>query len=561
MKHYIIRVLLICLMSISINAMTTISGKEWRDKYLNDEEKQWLIDNPTMTYGGANWRPVSMIKNNKFQGMLEDYMLLVAEKSGIKMEFITTPSWPDVVIRFKKGDIDIIPGVSGIDDIGILTDMIVSYPMVAVSGDDTISYIHSLESIKNKTFSVPKYWTSWKFIKKHLPNAKIIETDTLEEAILNVSQKKADIFIGHIAVASHSIATIAPSLRISGKLDFQFNHYITIAEKKKMFVGIVNKILKSIAEDKKMEIYSKWAHVEVKQNIDYIVVAQIIVVVIFIFLIIIFYTIKLNRVLKKTKEQQKSLNESIDYASTVQLALMSNNHSFDDYFSKSFTIWTPKDQVGGDIYLCRKVSNDEVLIYVIDCIGHGIPGALLTVYVKAIEQQVLYHFQNLNEPLNTVKILEFFHKKMLGLHSENINHQQALCFDGAVLYYNKKDKIIKFSGANTPIFYIQNNKIKEVKTSRRIIGVESKRDKAFTEISIKIDTDTSFYISTDGLMDQLGGEENLPLGKKKLKEKFLEIYKDDASKQKQAILKMFKSYQGSKDKIDDITLVSFKIEA
>lgn len=561
MKHYIIRVLLICLMSISINAMTTISGKEWRDKYLNDEEKQWLIDNPTMTYGGANWRPVSMIKNNKFQGMLEDYMLLVAEKSGIKMEFITTPSWPDVVIRFKKGDIDIIPGVSGIDDIGILTDMIVSYPMVAVSGDDTISYIYSLESIKNKTFSVPKYWTSWKFIKKHLPNAKIIETDTLEEAILNVSQKKADIFIGHIAVASHSIATIAPSLRISGELDFQFNHYITIAEKKKMFVGIVNKILKSISEDKKMEIYSKWAHVEVKQNIDYIMVAQIIVVVIFIFLIIIFYTIKLNRVLKKTKEQQKSLNESIDYASTVQLALMSNNHSFDDYFSKSFTIWTPKDQVGGDIYLCRKVSNDEVLIYVIDCIGHGIPGALLTVYVKAIEQQVLYHFQNLNEPLNTVKILEFFHKKMLGLHSENINHQQALCFDGAVLYYNKKDKIIKFSGANTPIFYIQNNKIKEVKTSRRIIGVESKRDKAFTEISIKIDTDTSFYISTDGLMDQLGGEENLPLGKKKLKEKFLEIYKDDASKQKQAILKMFKSYQGSKDKIDDITLVSFKIEA
>ena len=557
MHHSIIKILLIVVVSANMYAIT---NEEWRNTHLSHEEKEWVKNNPIITYSEVNWKPLSIIENNAMTGIMGDYLELISKKTGIKMKFISSKSWSDVLNKFKQGKIDVVPGVSGVNNLGSLSKAYATFPMVAVTNDNNIKYIKNLQSVKDKVFSVPKYWTSWTYIKKQIPNAKILETESLEEAILNVEQKKADIFIGHIAVASHAISTTASSLRISGELDFVFNHHYVTHKKDKHLLSIINKVFDSMSENDKVNIYSRWAFSKVKMDVDYTIVFKVILAIIIIFILFIIYGTKLKNALATTKKQQEILNESIDYALTVQMALMSNNHTFDDYFHNSLSLWIPKDKVGGDIYLSRKVSNDEVLIYVIDCIGHGIPGALLTVYVKAIEQQILPHFKNINEPLNTAKILDFFHTKMLGLYGKNIDSKEALCFDGAVLLYSKKSKTIKFSGANTPIFYIQNNDIKVLKTNRRIIGISSKRDKEFIEHIVDINIDTFFYISTDGLIDQIGGKNSLPLGKVKLKSKFLEIHKKSDKEQKKEIIDMLTSHQRKNPRLDDITLVGFEIK-
>ena len=259
----------------------------------------------------------------------------------------------------------------------------------------------------------------------------------------------------------------------------------------------------------------------------------------------------------------KHTRDSIEYASLIQGALVPNNEIFTNYFQDYFTIWQPKDIVGGDIYLFEELRNgDESLLMVIDCTGHGVPGAFVTMLVKAIERQVISKIENDRSiDVSPAWILSYFNKTMKKLlQQENKDSISNAGFDGGIIYYNKKTQVLKFAGAETPLFYIENEELKTIKGNRHSIGYKkSDVNYEFKEHIINVKEGMKFYLTTDGYLDQNGGEKAFPLGKKRFAQVIKESSNKSFSKQKALLLNALEDYQGDQDRNDDVTLVGFEI--
>ena len=254
--------------------------------------------------------------------------------------------------------------------------------------------------------------------------------------------------------------------------------------------------------------------------------------------------------------------ESIEYAALIQSALIPDNNSLRKYFKDQFIIWHPKDTVGGDIYLFEELRHDdECLLMVIDCTGHGVPGAFVTMLVKAIERQVTAKINHSDEIVSPAKILSIFNKNMKQLLKQESKESISNAgFDGQVVYYNKKDKIIKCASARNEIFYYQEDKLNVIKGDRCSVGYkDSDNDFKFTDHIIDVSKETTLYISTDGFWDQNGGAKNLPYGKKRLKKMLDEIHNESMADQQEEFIYTFEEYKGENEVNDDVTVVGLKI--
>jgi serine phosphatase RsbU (regulator of sigma subunit) len=133
-------------------------------------------------------------------------------------------------------------------------------------------------------------------------------------------------------------------------------------------------------------------------------------------------------------------------------------------------------------------------------------------------------------------------------------------FDGAVIYYNKENKVFKYSGANTPLFYLQDGELRSIKGDRHSIGYKKSDAKyEFSELNIEVKEGMQFYLATDGYLDQNGGEKGFPFGKKKFENIIRENYFESFADQQEVFLDELISYQKDEERNDDVTVIGIKI--
>ena len=277
----------------------------------------------------------------------------------------------------------------------------------------------------------------------------------------------------------------------------------------------------------------------------------------------------INKKLEEIEEAKVTIEElhqqtrsSIEYASMIQGVLIPESTVFYKYFSEHFAIWRPKDIVGGDIYLCEELRNeDELLLMVIDCTGHGVPGAFVTMLVKSIERQIVARIVNSEEEVSPAKILSIFNSSMKHLlKQEGTQASSNAGFDGGILYYNKADRIIKYAGAETALYYLENGELKTIKGDRQSIGYKkSDASYVFKEHTVQVTEGMKFYLTTDGYIDQTGGEKHFSFGKKRFMKLIKEHEHDSMADQQEYFLGALDSYQGDEQRVDDVTVIGFKI--
>ena len=265
---------------------------------------------------------------------------------------------------------------------------------------------------------------------------------------------------------------------------------------------------------------------------------------------------------------QKHTRESIEYASLIQGALIPEDVLFQQYFKDYFVMWHPKDIVGGDIYLFEELRhNDECLLMFIDCTGHGVPGAFVTMLVKAVERQVIAEI--MNDELMDVSpswIMAYFNRNIKKLlKQETADSVSNAGWDGGIIYYNKKTQILKFAGAETPLFYIDENKeFKTIKGNRYSVGYKKcDPNYKYKETIIEVKEGMKFYCTTDGYLDQNGGEKDFPFGKKRFGNIIQTHHNDIMSEQKEIFIKEMFEYESmikNNDRNDDMTVIAFEIQ-
>jgi PAS domain S-box-containing protein len=273
----------------------------------------------------------------------------------------------------------------------------------------------------------------------------------------------------------------------------------------------------------------------------------------------------LHKARAEVEHIHKQTKDSIEFASFLQTAITPPKGAMNKYFSDHFVIWHPKDIVGGDIWLFDDLRHDdECLFMCIDCTGHGVPGAFVTMIVKSIEREIVAKINEHEDmDVSPAWILSYFNKaikQLLKQEDENSSSLANAGFDGGVIYYNRKEQIIKFAGAETPLFYLEDGKIKVIKGDRYSVGYKKcDINYQYKEHIIPVKKGMRFYITTDGYLDQNGGEKGFPFGKKRFKKLLEDTANEPMAEQQTALLFEMMEYQYDEERNDDVTVIGFEI--
>ncbi|HEX2920246.1 MAG TPA: PAS domain S-box protein [Bacteroidales bacterium] len=202
------------------------------------------------------------------------------------------------------------------------------------------------------------------------------------------------------------------------------------------------------------------------------------------------------------KKKNKSISDSINYAFNIQSALMPTEESLRKLFPNSFMFYKPKDVVSGD-YPCLIRHGDSIFIGAMDCTGHGVPGAMMSIIGFFLQDAII----NQKKELNAGEVLNRLHQNVVEkLKQAEPGSKINDGMDAAFLRINLKKRELDFSGAHRPLYHVSNNVMTEVKGDKWPVGSTQYRNrKEFTNNTIQINPGDAFYFMTDGFPDQFGG--------------------------------------------------------
>jgi len=278
-------------------------------------------------------------------------------------------------------------------------------------------------------------------------------------------------------------------------------------------------------------------------------------------------TLDLEVAKKQVEATHKHTRDSIEYASLIQGALIPQKGAIAPYFKDHFVTWTPKDTVGGDIWLFEELRHeDECLMMFIDCTGHGVPGAFVTMIVKAVEREIVSIINSTpSMEVSPAWIMKYFNRTIKTLLRQETKESISNAgWDGGIIYYNRRDQVLKFAGAETPLFYVtKEGEFKTIKGNRYSVGYKKcDPDYEYKETSIDVEEGMKFYCTTDGYLDQNGGEKGFPFGKKRFSNIIKENYKESMAEQQTVFMMDMMEYESeieNNDRNDDMTVIGFEI--
>ena len=252
------------------------------------------------------------------------------------------------------------------------------------------------------------------------------------------------------------------------------------------------------------------------------------------------------------EEKQHEILDSINYAKRLQHAILPPKEFIDKCLPDNFVLYKPKDIVSGDFYWAEQIGN---LFYIAaaDSTGHGVPGAMVSVVCSNALNRSVKEFKL----TDTGNILD----KTRELVIETFEKSNAEVKDGmdiSLLFIDKQNQKIFWSGANNPLWYVQDNELKEIKANKQPIG-KTDNPISFTTHKIEYKDNTTFYLFTDGLADQFGGPKGKKFKYKQFEEMLTSISKKTMHEQATIIGCKFEEWRGSLEQVDDVCVIGVKI--
>lgn len=268
----------------------------------------------------------------------------------------------------------------------------------------------------------------------------------------------------------------------------------------------------------------------------------------------------------KTKEMQEAYDQastanreiqsSINYAAKLQRALLRAERFPDDF--KIDLTWRPRDVVGGDIYVVR-TTDHKTVIAVIDCTGHGVPGAFTSVIARAVIDRAIED-ESINTAGEYLSVSNQLIKDML-FQNESEKADSDAGFDGTVCILDRNTGCLEFAGANSSLFIVKDNKITEIKGDKKSVG--ARRTPSNFEFSTRLIEDPSgmFVMLTDGVTDVMN-EQPMPIafGRKRLMRLLEQQDTSDPKLVISQVMNAIDQYKGTTPLRDDLTLLAFYID-
>jgi serine phosphatase RsbU (regulator of sigma subunit)/predicted negative regulator of RcsB-dependent stress response len=264
---------------------------------------------------------------------------------------------------------------------------------------------------------------------------------------------------------------------------------------------------------------------------------------------------------REIKIQRQKVISSINYARRIQSSILPSHDDLMKFLPESFILFKPKDIVSGDFYWYREI-NGKLFVAAIDCTGHGVPGAFMSLIANSQLNKVIYE-HTCEDP---AFILTKLHAEIIHiLNQEREVHNAQDGMDISLCVIDKVQRKIEFAGANMGICMFKNNELVEFKPSPISLGgliyerqFEINQSPFQTE-TISYMPGDYLFMHSDGFCDQLGGVEGKKYNKSKFRQLLSKIKENPISDASQICEDQLTAWRGSIPQTDDVLLIGARL--
>ena len=270
------------------------------------------------------------------------------------------------------------------------------------------------------------------------------------------------------------------------------------------------------------------------------------------------------------EEKNKDITDSINYAQRIQNAILPLDGLLKKHFD-SFIYYRPKDIVSGDFYWIKEVG-DKIYFSVVDCTGHGVPGAFMSIIGHNSLNRIIDDFKLTDTGLILDKLNELVTEVVANKSADEMDIRDGM--DISICCIDKSTNTLQYSGANNSLYLLrkpenkldgsdsilenEGTKFYEVKPNKMAIG-GGDNNKKYETHQLQLEEKDTVYLFSDGYADQFGGPKGKKFMYKSFKRMFLSIQEENLDEQLSIIDKTLVDWKGDIEQLDDICVMGVRV--
>ncbi|MBS2098878.1 PP2C family protein-serine/threonine phosphatase [Carboxylicivirga linearis] len=260
-----------------------------------------------------------------------------------------------------------------------------------------------------------------------------------------------------------------------------------------------------------------------------------------------------KRLIQKIGAINKKLTDSIEYAKKIQTASLPKKSELDRLLPEYFVMLKPRDIVSGDFYWVSEVRG-KVIIVAADCTGHGVPGAIMSMFGVAYLHEII-NDKGETEP---AKILDRLREIVIQSLQQDEKSEIKDGMDISIVTIDKEKNELQFAGAFNPIILIRNDFLNIYPADHMPVAY-GEVDRSFRNHTINYQNGDCLYMYSDGYASQFGGPNDKKLMQKGFRQLIMDHHNLPMDEQKIQFENFLTTWKGSTDQIDDILLIGIRL--
>ncbi|MBK7944652.1 MAG: SpoIIE family protein phosphatase [Flavobacteriales bacterium] len=263
---------------------------------------------------------------------------------------------------------------------------------------------------------------------------------------------------------------------------------------------------------------------------------------------------EVERQSRKVVELYKNVTDSIRYAKRLQDSILPPERRIKELLPDAFVFYRPKDIVSGDFYWMEQVG-DRVLFAAVDCTGHGVPGAFMSLVGHNGLNQVTKE-RGVWRPGEVLKELNRIAYE--ALHKDREQHLIRDGMDMALCSYDREKRILDYAGANCPLYVVRQGETMALPATKMAIGGFEMNGRAFEEHRVQLEEGDMVYVFSDGYADQFGGPKGKKFLYRRFRELLVEVSQQPPERQRRMLHDAFNAWRGAHEQVDDILVIGMR---
>ena len=558
----------ICFLLLLLAAISPMQASNVPTKQVqfSDKEKAWIKQHPTINFtGDPDWLPFEgFTEDGRYIGIVSDILKLFQQKTSLEFNVIPTKSWSESVSLLENGKVAMMTvSDSWKDPQYLYTKPIIPNDIVIVmkSGHP---YVDSLYYLQYETIAIIKGYRYLNEIKKKYPGYTFYEVENIQEGLEGVASGKYDALLASMAIATYTIDKMQlGNVDVVGKTEFKIKVKFAVRKAYAPLVGILNKI--HVDEKEGHNILKEWTYQKYVEKTDYTLITELLMLLLIVLMAAVILYLLLKKRTQKHKstegllsDTQEEINNAAKYAMMLESLYAMNSDNLHTFFDDSFNISNPKNIKSSAFAHFKTLDDNHALLILIDATGDNIDGILNAMFIKTLVNKVLAQSKESLLRADSATLLSMMGAQFqLALDKIDTRIKPGnIGFDAAAIIIDKTANMIQYAGANIPLFYTQEHKVLIARADKHSINGGNTH---FTNHRIDIIKTMDFYLLTRGYIEQSGGKQDLPFGKRRVKEIIGRYENHNLDVQKNALVEAMGEYIGKHPRIGDITLLGFRI--